>query len=153
MIYQWKSGSRHGCDANVAGEVCESLASSGRLTPKGLVDESRPEDAPLHGEFEWNDRVAAEAYRESQASYIIRSLEVVVEATGEEEQPIRAFFAMQEGEPHEYTPVMAIMDDDRRREMLLHKALQELMTFKQKYKSLTELSKLFEEIDQLQLAV
>lgn len=153
MIYQWKLGSRHSCDANTAGEVCEQLASEGRLTPKELVDESRPEDAPLHGEFEWDDARAAEAYRETQARYIIRSIELILEDGEEKATPVRAFVAMQDAEPNEYTQLTAVLDDDLRREKLLHKALQELLAFKRKYKSLTELSKLFEEIDQLQLAV
>ena len=41
--------------AQVAGEVCERLEARGRLTPSDLVDESRAEDAPLHGMFTWDD--------------------------------------------------------------------------------------------------
>lgn len=151
VIYRWKSGSRHSCDAGTAGEVCERLASEGRLTPRELVDESRPEDAPLHGEFEWDDAIAAEAYRESQARYVIRSIEVTAESG--DATPTRAFVAMQDGGPCEYTPIMVVMEDDRRREALLEKALGELAAFRLKYESLTELAHVFEAIDQLQLAM
>lgn len=153
MVYQWKVGSHHKCDAKVAGKVCETLAGEGRLTPKDLVEESRPDDAPLHGEFEWDDRAAAEAYRESQARYIIRSIEVVVQHDGEDVGQTRAFVALQDGGPCEYTPIDVVMSDDSRRQELLRRALSELACFKQKYRSLTELSRVFDEIDQLQLTI
>ena len=55
MVYKWKDAARIKSDAQTAGEICEKLEKNGGLTAKRLVDESRPEDAPLHKEFEWND--------------------------------------------------------------------------------------------------
>jgi hypothetical protein len=63
MVYKWKDAARLKTDAQTAGEICEKLEKNGGLTAKRLADESRPEDAPLHKEFEWNDATAAEAYR------------------------------------------------------------------------------------------
>ena len=70
MVYEFKPCSYIKASAQVAGEMCEQLSKTGGLTPKRLVDANRAEDAPLHGEFEWNDTVAAEAYREGQAAHI-----------------------------------------------------------------------------------
>lgn len=46
------------------------------LTAEVVVDESRPEDAPLHPTFEWDDNVAGEKYRLMQASTIIRAIRI-----------------------------------------------------------------------------
>ena len=78
MEFVRKAGFHLRSDAQVVGEVCYELEKKGRLTPKELVDVSRPKDAPLHDEFEWNNTIAAEKYREVQAGYIIRSVAVKV---------------------------------------------------------------------------
>lgn len=46
----------------------------GSLTARIVVDESRPETAPLHGEFEWRDDVAADSYRVWQARSLIKAV-------------------------------------------------------------------------------
>ena len=51
MVYKKKDGARLKTDAQTVGEICEKLERNGGLTAKRLVDESRPEDAPLHKEF------------------------------------------------------------------------------------------------------
>ena len=48
-----------------------------RLTPQVVVDESRPEDAPLHPAFEWDDSLAGERYRHIQARDLIKTVEVI----------------------------------------------------------------------------
>jgi len=55
----------------------------GDLTAKAVVNESRPNEAPLHPIFEWDDEVAGERYREHQATNLIRSVRVVEEAPTE----------------------------------------------------------------------
>ena len=52
--YEW-SVDIYGIDANEAGKVMEGLEKTVGLTKKSLVDASRPEDAPLHKAFEWDD--------------------------------------------------------------------------------------------------
>ena len=51
----------------------------GKLLSKDVVEESRPEVAPLHPAFEWLDSKAAEAFRQIQARNLIRSVRVVHE--------------------------------------------------------------------------
>lgn len=150
-VYKWKTGVRAKVSAQVAGEVCSKLADRGRLTPHDLVDESRPEDAPLHGEFEWDDAKAAEAYRETQARYIIRSIDVVVE---ELDEPIRAFVpACDDESPRAYSQIEVVMKSDSGRERTLRMAYEELSRFRNKYKTMVEFAKLFEEIDRLLFVV
>ena len=49
----------------------------GRITARKLVDESTPEDAPLHPCFEWDDEKAADNYRLYQGRNIVRSVHVI----------------------------------------------------------------------------
>lgn len=147
--YKWTSGARCAVDANIAGAVCEQLEERGELTAERLVDVSRPEDAPLHRAFEWNDAIAAEKYRVEQAGYILRSLVVVVE-TADEAKPIRAYFPT---EVKRYENINVIMQSEDKRRKLLQTAKRELEAFKAKYKALTELNKVFEAIDTVAEAV
>ncbi|MBR3223727.1 MAG: hypothetical protein IKF78_00205 [Atopobiaceae bacterium] len=139
MIYKWRSGARAPVSAQVAGEVCEQMSANGELTPKALVDASRPEDAPLHKAFEWDDAKAAEAYRETQAAYIIRSIEVEREDMPE---PVRAFYTApsMSAQPYQYYSVDAILRDSNGRDALLDAARRELEAFTRKYRQLTELA-------------
>ena len=84
----------------------------GQLHARDVVDESRPNDAPLHPVFEWDDAEAAEQYREHQARTLIRSVKVVVEAQlGEPPRQVRAFVRDESG----YASAADVaMDEDRR---------------------------------------
>lgn len=144
MIYQIKSGARLAVSAQVAGEECKRLAEQGRLKPKSLVDESRPEDAPLHKCFEWNDDVAAEKWRETQAAYIIRSVEVTVEQSSE---PTRAFVVTVSDGERTYKDIGYVLRSSESREALLDAAKRELMAFMRKYKTLSELSDVMDAIE------
>lgn len=139
--YKWASGARCAVDANVAGAVCEELEAKGELTAERLVEVSRNEDAPLHGAFEWDDAIAAEKYRQTQAYCILRWLcKVVDDGTAE---PIRAFFPV---EVRHYENITTIMQTENKRKQILDRALAELKAFRAKYGKLTELARVFSAI-------
>ena len=144
MVYRPKRGFHLSVPAQVVGEECERLESEGRLTPRDLVDESRPDDAPLHKAFEWDDSIAAEKYREAQASYLIRSVEVVVQ---ESTEPTRAFVYTVSDDDREYRSIGYVLRSSESREALLEQAKRELLSFKRKYQTLYELSSVFDAIE------
>ena len=147
MVYQWKPSARIKAKAEDAAAVFDQLERSGGLTPGRVVEASRPKGAPLHGEFEWNDKIAASQYREVQARYLIRNLVVVNETdSGGQQAPTRAYFAV--SEPCEYTHITKVLSDEEMTEKLLEQAIKELVQFKRKYSSLKSLANLFNEIDQ-----
>lgn len=146
MIYEIKTGARLPVSAQIAGEECARLESEGRLTPHNLVEESRPEDAPLHNCFEWDDSIAAEKWRTTQAAYIIRSVEVTIEKSNE---PTRAFVATVSDGKREYQSIGYVLRDTSSREYLLEQAKRELASFRRKYQNLFELSQVFEAIDEI----
>lgn len=135
MVYQWKGAACIKADAQQAGQVCEQLEQTGGLTAKRLLDASRPEDAPLHDEFEWNDSEAAEKYREQQARHIINSLTIVVE-----EKPVtRAFVNIRAAGPA-YESINVIVKQEDKYAALLDQCKKELQAFFKKYNSIKELA-------------
>lgn len=77
--YVFRNGARiSGVDAKTAGdELARIQDQHGELTAPLVVDEARPDDAPLHPAFEWDDQLAAELHRQQQARSLIRSVQVV----------------------------------------------------------------------------
>lgn len=142
MVYEWKPGSRFKVSANTAGAVCEQLEAAGNLTAKSLLNASRPKDAPLHSEFEWDDSIAAERYREDQARCIIRHL--VVRLDEKPSAPVRGFFKIEGTGRTSYTSVSAILVQPDLRAELVRKALDEMAAFQKKYGDLTELKAIFD---------
>ena len=150
MKVMWKEGFRASVPAQVAYDTIHDLYQQGKKTAKDLVDASRPEDAPLHSMFEWNDTVAAEKYREVQSREIIRHI-IEVPETDEEKETypvVRAFFKIDETSK-DYEPTYVIMSDEEKRRRLLEVAKGELKQFKVKYSSLKELATVFEAIDKV----
>lgn len=135
MVYQWKGAACIKADAQQAGLVCEQLEKTGGLTAKRLLDASRPADAPLHDEFEWNDSKAAENYREQQARHIINSLTIVVE-----EQPVTRAFVNIRATGHAYESINVIVQQEDKYAALLDQCKKELQAFLKKYNSIKELA-------------
>lgn len=139
MVYQWKPGARIRADAQEAGEVLNRLELEGRLSAKGLLDESRPENAPLHKEFEWNDGVAAENWREHQARHIIGSILVIPEKS----EPVRGFFKI-ERSGNRYESIQTILESRDKTNLLLEEAFKELSRIEMKYKTLDLLQRVWD---------
>lgn len=149
MNYQFRKGFAHKVSADVAGSVCEELEKEGRLTADELVDVSRPEEAPLHNEFEWDDSIAGENWRKQQARCLINSLIVISPETNKE---VRKFFNIVSSD-RKYESIDVIMKSVDKRDALLRDAMRELSAFRKKYAHLNELSKVFDAIDGLDVAI
>jgi len=95
MTYQWKGPVVCKIDAQIAGEELERISQKGALTPKHVVDESRPGAAALHEHFDWNDETAAEKFRVVQARDILRGIVTVTVGGKKVAEPVRAFVSIQ----------------------------------------------------------
>lgn len=146
MGISWVKGSCFKAKPEVAKQVMDELAAEGRLSPAELVEVSRPKSAPLHDDFfDLNDKEAAQKYREGRAANMIRS--IIVTPDGEEEtKTVRAYFNIERG-THEYIPTEIIFSDEEKKNRLLEIAKRELVSFKAKYQTLTELSGVMNAID------
>lgn len=145
MIYQWKLPGVVPVDAQTAGEELDRICRErGTLNPSYIVDESRPEEAPLHPCFEWDDTVAAEKYREVQASSIVRNITVTHEEPSGP-QNIRAFVHVQGA----YQPIARVLIDPVKTEELFRTAERELKAFRDKYQTLERLKPVFDAIEEV----
>ena len=134
MVYSWKSAARIKADAQKAGELFEQLERSGELTPAKIVEVSRSKDAVLHNEFEWDDSIAANCYREGQAGNLLRAIIITDESKTAE--PVRAFFKV---EQNTYESITAIVKSKDKMQSLLSQAISELNAFQRKYDCLRAL--------------
>ena len=149
MTYQWRPKAQVRASAQVAGEQMERLSETVGLSPQTLLDANRSPDAPLHGEFEWNNETAAEKYRLTQASYLIRSI-AVQKTEDREGGTVRAFFKVYDDETT-YRSIAAIFEDRQSRDALLLRAIRELQAYKKKYESLSELAPIFDALESVEI--
>lgn len=148
--YVFRSGNRvQRVKAQVVGEELERIhKAKGALLPADVVDESRPDEAPLHDAFEWRDDVAAEEWRCHTARNLIRSVHVVNEK--EESEPVYVSVVTQEKE-REYQPIDVIVQSPNLYAMAIYEAQQRINSAK---KSLEDLQRAADgaDVDQKQLA-
>jgi hypothetical protein len=118
---------------------------AGKLLPRDIVEAARPEGAPLHSQFEWDDTEAAERWRIHQARML---LNVVVEYidTGDGAYSVQAFVSLRPDRITDsgYTRTVGVLSNVRQRQQLLEDALEELAAFREKYRALRELASIFE---------
>lgn len=128
----WAPGTRHKVSAETAGKVFDELTAKDALTPQNLVDVSRPEEAPLHKEFEWDDSKAAEEYRKEQARCLIRHLVII---PADNTPPVRMLFKVAPNES-KYEPLHVILKSEDKTMALYKQSLSELRSFKWKYQTI-----------------
>lgn len=95
----------------------------GGLRPNEVVDEARPDTAPLHPAFEWNDQVAAEEWRTHTARRLIRQVHVINEVS--ESEPVYVN-VKSETERREYQPVDLVVNRPDLYGMAIYEAQQRI---------------------------
>lgn len=163
--YHWKLGSRVKVNAEQAATEWRRIHQEyGAVKPEHIVTAAEPTDALLHDEFEWDNAEAAKAYREQQASYLLRSLVVVYKRPDQTlTQPVRAFVRIVPSaddptldtasedavQPHVYLPIRQIMDEPDLRQRIKRQAFRELSTWRQRYRDISDFAAVFEQIDKI----
>lgn len=149
MVYQW-NGYNFPVKAETVGKEFERIEQeNGSIQPEDIVNEARPKDSVIHPLFEWNNKKAAEAYRVEQAKNIIRCLIVKNDNTNEP-ATVRAYVNVNDSRKKGlFINVRSAMQNRETREIVLKAAMAELASFKRKYSTFLEFSKIFAEIDAL----
>ncbi len=150
QIYKWKVGSRLKGDPKEIAEVLERIRTKNDgLTPGMVVKEAEKPSSILHNYFDWNNRIAAEKWRLEQAKYIIRSLVILHEGDGDEDDlMVRAFVSINDEEDGKsYTSIAHAMEDEELRKQILAKAKKELQEWAQRYSDLKEFAAVFAAMD------
>lgn len=132
--------------------------SRGGLIPAEVVKSASRKSSPLHKFFTWDDTEAARRYREEQAAFLIRRIKVEIQTSEQKTLTVRAFINVREpdadgcvslGERGQYVPIQRVLDDDEMRRQMLSAAKRELAAFRAKYAILSELTKVFQAIDEI----
>ena len=130
----------------VSAEDCYSeLQTLSEITPKNVVDLARNKNSKLHDDFEWDNEIAGEKYRLSQAREMIQLL--AFEPIKETHEPTRVYQISTEKAV--YKPVEMILKNEDEYQNLLKRALAELQAFKKRYSTLIELEEVFKAIEEL----
>lgn len=106
--YQFKAGAHvKNVTADVVGNELDRIYKTNKkITVDIVVDESRPETAPLHPAFEWDDALAAESFRKYQARDIIKS--VVIVTDNNKPEPISQYVHVPTESEPAYHPVSVV---------------------------------------------
>jgi len=152
MKAYWKKGSQHATDASKAYAELERIREKeGCLVPAVVVAAASKPRNPLHKEFEWDDSAAAGEYRLEQARRMLRSLEVVYEASPDKQMRVYEVVTQPAHkdmpERKVYDDVGKILADPALRDELLARAIQEAISYRRKYSQLQELSLVFAAFD------
>ena len=126
-------------DPQRIGEALAEIAAGaeGHLTPHATVDAARDPRHALHPHFEWNDEVAAEAYRLDQARSIIRMIRI--EDTGRDKDP-PAFLSISEGKAGtSYRTYKDVIDSLELQDAVPRAAERDLKAFEDRYKALSDI--------------
>lgn len=117
MTYQFRDihscFNRKAITPEIAGtELDRIYEKNGALRPADVVDEARPNDAPLHPAFEWNNKVAGEKWRQEQARNMIRTVVVVTPDEDGEEVEEKVYVNVRMDNESSYAPTRVVVRDD-----------------------------------------
>lgn len=130
----------------VSAEDCYTeLQTLSEITPQNVVNLARNENSKLHNDFEWDNEIAGEKYRLSQAREMIQLL--AFKPKEEINEPTRVYQISTEKTV--YKPVEVILQNNDEYQNLLKRALLELESFKKRYSNLVELEEVFLAINKL----
>lgn len=138
-LVKWRVDNLFKADAN---KCYAEILELERITPEKVLERAKDENSELHKCFEWNNDVAAEKYRIIQAGNVVRML--YIEPKGEDTPPVRVLSRTSDTV---YQPTRTFLTNTTEYEALLKRALSELESFRNKYKTLSELEQVFEQID------
>ena len=152
--YEWSSTRRHpaGLDATRTVQELEKIKNknAGICKPAHVVDAARSPKHYLHPAFEWDDSVAAEEHRKTQARNLINAIQWDI-STPEKQIVVPAYISMHDisasDENEGYRPMDAVMANPELRAATLRTAVAELKSLRKRYSMLTELAQVFAAID------
>ena len=125
-------------NAQKIGEALASIATAndGDLMPQKIVDAAAT-DKRLRPHFEWDDGIAANAYRCDQAREIVRC--VHIENTDTESGVARAFLSVRDRDHVSYRALGEILQSKDLQARILAQAEKDLISFENRYSALEEI--------------
>lgn len=131
--YSWRST---GFNVN-AQKVGKELESIGEVTNKNVLEYARfNEQSELHKCFEWDDTIASEKYRLTQASHIISSISFVIQEEPLKKQKVYYSIKTEDKDVRSFKNIKNILENDEEYKALCEKAKKELENCKNNYNDL-----------------
>lgn len=148
MKLDWKDGFGSLYKGVKAEDVVAELSkiNSDAITPEQVLDAARDENSLLHQFFEWDDSVAAEKYRKSQAQQMLLKITYV---TDDEDTKPKRYFHNISYSTGEYHPVEFIFKHEDAYEMLKKRAIDYLRVAQNKFAEVKELQAVWDAIQQV----
>lgn len=115
------------------------------LTPRMVLNVARDPQHPLHGQFEWDDRVAGERYRIEQARVLIRSFRITYRDDMNERHEVRSYVSTLSETGPVYRATEEVVSDDVARAVLLRALERDLNLLHRKYGHLEEFAAIVRE--------
>jgi hypothetical protein len=148
--YDWRDGGpQYKADPT---EVMKRLVrlhkKQGTIQPSAVVDDARDPKSPYHDDFTWDDEVAAEHHRLSEARRMLGSL-VVVSIKGSAPKlkgPTRAVIHARSSTGNGYHPSVAVMNENEVRQQKLAEALSKMDYWANQYSCYEELAEIMDAI-------
>ncbi len=147
--YKPKEGSRLTVDqARRYGAHLEFLMlhNEAPLQARDVVADAKLDASPLHDYFDWNDSSAAESWREEQARYLLRNIQIEVETVSGEKCDVRFAYAVVGKQTHGYVSFPQVQQSEEYRQQVIEMALAELASWRKKYNTYAELFPVVEAI-------
>lgn len=116
-----------------------------KYTPRDILELARDPNTELHKCFDWDDTSAAEKWRIQQARKLCGSFIVTVERGHSEPQKFRVI--QHDNADKVYRNVVFTVRNEDEYGRLLKQAKAELAQFRSRYKSITELESVIDEIE------
>ena len=154
--------------AQVYGERIAEIELNNRDTedlPGLIIEDSKSELSPLNDYFEWNNEKAGWKWRRHQAQVLLCTIEVQIVRPDVEDvvytrafHPVKLTITPQNKDEKSYeistwTVKERILEDPNLRRQIIDKAIRELNQWREKYNQYTELSTMFDAIQQLRLDI
>jgi len=155
----YKPGTRIKCPVELADNFFQRMKDpdTGNIDFDKAVYASRPKQAPLHNDLEWDNKTAGHLWRRDQVRYIVRNIqeirpEVDIPVKKYETVPVTSLPAEDQKSISGKFAVKSldeILADPVTRDVMLHKAITDVLAFKRKYAMLSELAVIFAAIDKV----
>lgn len=152
-IYKAKKGSiLTDKEAKIYGRCLEKIEKKkGGITSQDVLDEGASVRSPLHSYFVWDNKIAGEKYRLSQAAHLLRSIEIEIKIS-DKNRRTRAYLNVKISCPDTektegiYVNLKKALTEPEYRKQVLQNAMKEIESWKEKYSLYSELSDIFEAI-------
>lgn len=133
---------------NADAQKCyEEISTLNNITPESILNFAKNDNSELHKCFEWDNGKAAEKYRLSQARKVIQLMVVRTTIEDENQIPRRVFHISSKAST--YQPIKFFVENKNEYDILLQKALNELLAFRNRYSEIAELEEVISKIDDL----